>query len=101
MAVARPPQLRPALVGNAGIELRREPVSDLSQQKLQKLIEIEGYKDDIKLLEAIIFDSVCPAICMNPDCDYTAELEPDQHRGWCEECQANTMKSALILANLI
>lgn len=76
-------------------------MSDLSQQKLQKLIEIEGYQDDIKLLEAIIFDSVSPAICMNLHCNYTAELEPDQRSGWCEECQANTMKSALVLADLI
>ena len=78
------PQLRPALTGNAGIELRRQPVSDLSQQKLKKLVEIEGYDDDVALIADAATDSVCPAICMNEGCDYTAEMEPDQDRGWCE-----------------
>jgi len=52
----------------------------------------------------VISDSVSPAICCNPentDCDYTAEMEPDQDRGWCEECNANTVVSALVLAGLI
>lgn len=74
---------------------------DLSQTKLQKLVEIEGFKDDISLFKAVITDSVCPAICMNDGCDYTAEMEPDQDRGWCEVCNTNTMKSALVLAGLI
>jgi len=72
--------------------------------KLQKLLEIEGYVNITELLAACITDSVCPAICCNPenpDCNYTQELEPDQDRGWCTECQANTMKSALILAGFI
>ena len=76
-------------------------MSDLSQTKLQKLIEIEGFQDDISLFEAVVTDSVCPAICMNDGCDYTAEMEPDQARGWCEVCATNSMKSALVLAGLI
>jgi hypothetical protein len=76
-------------------------VSDLSQQKLQKLIELEGYEDDVALIADAVSDSVCPAICMNIGCDYTAELEPDQDRGWCECCSTNSMKSALVLAGII
>jgi hypothetical protein len=76
-------------------------VSDLSQTKLQNLIKIEGFKDDTSLFEAVVTDSVCPAICMNDGCDYTAEMEPDQDRGWCEVCGTNSMKSALVLARLI
>ena len=76
-------------------------MSDLSQEKLKKLVELEGYKDDLTLLEAAVMDSVCPAICMNEGCDYTAEMEPDQSQGWCEVCTTNSMKSALVLANLI
>jgi hypothetical protein len=76
-------------------------MSDLSQTKLQKLVEIEGFKDDISLFEAAVSDSVCPAICMNDGCDYTAEMEPDQHQGWCEVCGTNSMKSALVLGGLI
>jgi hypothetical protein len=76
-------------------------MSDLSQRKLQKLVEIEGFKDDLGLLEATVMDSVCPAICMNECCDHKAEMEPDQAQGWCEVCNANSMKSALVLAGLI
>jgi hypothetical protein len=66
-------------------------------EKLRKLAEIDV--DD--LLERATFDSVSPAICINPGCDYTTEMEPDQTRGWCEECAQNTVQSALILAGLI
>jgi hypothetical protein len=46
-------------------------------------------------------DCASPAICMNEGCDYTAETEPDQDAGFCEECRTNSMQSALILAGLI
>ena len=69
--------------------------------KLQKLLEIEGYINVTELLAACITDSVSPAICCNPDCNYTAEMEPDQDRGFCEECRTNSMKSALVLAGVI
>jgi hypothetical protein len=76
-------------------------MSDLSQQKLKKLIELEGYDDDTDLIAAAVADSVCPAICMNDGCDYTTEMEPDQDRGWCEVCRTNSLKSALVLAGII
>jgi hypothetical protein len=69
--------------------------------KLAKLLEIEGYENIAEMAEAILSDSVSPAICMNEGCDYTAEMEPDQDRGWCDECGTNSMKSALVLAGLI
>jgi hypothetical protein len=55
--------------------------------KLKPLCEIEGFPDEHELFASAINDSVCPAICCNPDsptCDYTAEMEPDQERGWCD-----------------
>ena len=69
--------------------------------KLDKLTEIEGFSNVEDLLEATITDSVSPAICMNDGCSYSAEMEPDQDRGWCEECGTNSMKSALVLAGII
>ena len=69
--------------------------------KLQKLLEIEGYTNITELLEACITDSVNPAICTNDGCNYTAGMEPDQDRGFCEECRTNTMKSAMVLAGVI
>ena len=72
--------------------------------KLQKILEIEGYTNVTDLLAACITDSVNPGICCNPanpSCNYTCEVEPDQDQGWCEECDARTVKSALVLAGLI
>ena len=70
-------------------------------KKLMKLCEIEGCENPHDLLQAVIADSVCPAICMTEGCDYTAEMEPDQDTGYCEVCGGNTMMSALVLAGLI
>jgi hypothetical protein len=73
------------------------------QAKLRKLCEIEGYDDEQELF-AVVADSVCPAICCNPDqpdCDYVEEKEPDSRNGWCEECGRGTMVSALVLGGLI
>jgi hypothetical protein len=69
--------------------------------KLEKLLEIEGYERIEDLMEAILSDSVSPAICMNAHCDFTCEMEPDQDAGYCEECHANTMKAAPVLAGII
>ena len=69
--------------------------------KLMKLCDAEGFESLDDLLQAAAFDSVCPAICMTEGCDYTAEMEPDQDRGYCEACGGNTVTSALVLAGLI
>lgn len=69
--------------------------------KLDKLAEYEGFDDVYDMLEAAAFDSISPAICMSPDCDYTADLEPDQDKGWCEMCEKPSMKSCLVIAGMI
>lgn len=69
--------------------------------KLAALVTIEGFNDAEALLKAVAHDSVCPGICTEPSCDYTAEVEPDQDRGFCEECRTQTVQSALTLAGLI
>ena len=68
--------------------------------QLQKLAEIEGYNDPLDMCYDAVYDSVCPGICTNADCDYTCEVEPDQRAGYCEVCDTNTVKSALILAGV-
>ena len=73
----------------------------LRKEKLQELAGIEGHETITDLLEASTSDSLCPAICMNPGCDNTAEMEPDQSEGWCDVCETNTMVSALVLAGII
>jgi hypothetical protein len=77
---------------------------ELRRAKLAKLCAIEGFDSADDLFAAVVADSVCPAICCNPDspeCDDTAEMEPDQDRGWCEACERQTMVSALVLGGLI
>jgi hypothetical protein len=70
-------------------------------KKLMKLCKVEGYADPLDLIQAVVADSVSPAICMTEGCDHTAEMEPDQQEGYCEACGGNTMVSALILAGVI
>ena len=70
-------------------------------QKLMKLCDIEGFENVEDVLFLSITDSVCPAICMTEGCDYTAEMEPDQEKGYCEACGGNTVVSVLVLAGLI
>jgi hypothetical protein len=69
--------------------------------KLEQLVAIEGYRCLEDLLREAAIDSVCPGICVNTDCDYSTEVEPDQDRGYCESCVTQTVKSALILAGFI
>ena len=73
----------------------------LREATLAKLIESEGYGTLEEMAEAIVSDSVSPAICVEPDCDYTTEMEPDQDAGYCEACGKNTVQSALVLAQII
>jgi hypothetical protein len=54
-----------------------------------------------EFIDAYALDSVSPGICMNPDCDYTTEVEPDQQEGWCEECGTPSVKSGIVLSGLI
>lgn len=69
--------------------------------KLEELAELEGFGNVFDLLEEASTDSVVPGICMNPDCNYTNGVEPDQDKGWCELCNEGTVKSCLLLADII
>lgn len=73
----------------------------LRKQKLKNLVEVGGFADELALISESLLDAVCLAICMNPECSYTEDLEPDQEEGWCPECSANSMKSGLVLAGII
>lgn len=73
--------------------------------KFKTLMDFEGYDDPMDFLEYECMGSGLrvgvPSICMTEGCDYTTDMEPDQDRGWCEECQSNTVKSALVLYGII
>jgi hypothetical protein len=79
----------------------RSLTAEEKRAKLRKLARDEGFPTILSMLEATSGDSVSPAICTEPDCDYSTEMEPDQDRGWCDECSKNTMASALVLAGIV
>ena len=74
---------------------------NLTRPKLVTLAEAEGYADVVDFLEDYAQCSVVPAICIAPNCDHTAELEPDQRAGFCEVCGRPSMKSGLVIAGMI
>lgn len=69
--------------------------------KLENLAQNEGFSTPEQFLQEYAFDSVCPGICINPGCDYTTEVEPDNGKGWCELCGTQTVKSGMVLAGII
>lgn len=71
-----------------------------NQELLERLCEYEGYDDVDSMLEEATVDSVAPGICVEC-CSYTTLVEPDSDSGYCEECNKNTVKSCLILADII
>lgn len=71
------------------------------KDKLKTLCEIEGFEDPMELMELASFEGVAPGICENKDCDYSTNVEPDCHDGWCEECETNSVVSCLILGGII
>ena len=70
-------------------------------QLLSDLANDFGFESTIDMLEAAVVDSVSPGICVTQGCGYTTEVEPDQRAGYCEACDTQTVKSALVLAGLI
>jgi hypothetical protein len=70
-------------------------------EKLQTLAKSEGFEEVEDLLQFSTFSSVVPAICVNPGCDYTTSMEPDQTKGHCEVCGTKTVRSCLVLAGII
>ena len=80
--------------------MRTAVEANLEASKLDLLARDWGMKTS-ELVEEYALDEVVPGICMNPDCDYTTEVEPDQREGWCEECGTRSVQSGIVLAGLI
>jgi hypothetical protein len=79
----------------------RTPVEvNAEASKLDQLASLWGLSLQ-DFIEEYALDDVAPGICMNPDCDYTAEVEPDQREGWCEECDMRSVRSGIVIAGLI
>lgn len=74
---------------------------DERRRKLAQLAEYEGHESVEVMLQACAADSISSAICTDPQCSFTTDMEPDQDRGYCEACEKSTVVSALVLAGLI
>ena len=73
----------------------------MNEEKLEEIVESEGYLNVDDLLAESTYNSVVPGICTNPLCNYITDVEPDQEKGWCHDCVANTIVSCLVLAGLL
>ena len=91
---------RPATQGKKKTSMKAQKGQQTTADKLQQLAGLAGMSIE-ELLQEATGDSVVAGICTNADCDYTAKVEPDQDRGFCEVCGTNTIESALVLAGLI
>ena len=74
---------------------------DERKAKLTKLLTAYGFVSFDDLCLVAFHDTVGPAICTAPSCNYTADMELDQREGYCEACGRNTVQSALIIAGVI
>lgn len=69
-----------------------------NKNKLDKLIQLEGYSNTRIWLEDNMMSGTVKGICFTERCNYTAIVEPDQTHGFCEVCKMRTVKSGLVLA---
>lgn len=68
--------------------------------KLDDLLEAEGLSFD-EYISEYGSENVVPGICMNDGCDFTTNVEPDQQKGWCDDCEQETVCSGIILLGAI
>lgn len=71
-----------------------------TNQALEMLQEQYGSSID-ELMEQATMDSVAASVCMNDNCEFTDEYEPDCRDGHCPNCDTNTVQSILVIAGII
>ena len=69
--------------------------------KLQKLAELLGFETVDEMFDAAVTDTACPGICVNPWCDYTPTVAPDDESGYCPNAARTPCKAVSVLAGLI
>jgi|26BtaG_2_1085354.scaffolds.fasta_scaffold02038_7 uncharacterized OB-fold protein len=65
---------------------------------LNELLDMEGMSGE-EFLEYYAFHGIVPGICKN--CGAVYNYEPDQDKGWCDQCEKNTVVSGLMLMGVI
>ena len=65
----------------------------------QEFLDITGYESINEYLESgEALDSIQLGICK--ECGYSTNVEPDQDKGWCSECDDGTVQSILVILGL-
>lgn len=70
------------------------------EEKLNQLTKNWGYETSESLVADYAFASIVPGICMNENCDYTTDVEPDCRKGHCELCGTKSVESCLSLEGI-
>ena len=61
--------------------------------KALQIAQDEGFDSSLEYAEENIYDSVSMGICLRPDCNFTTEVEPDCHDGFCDLCGSSSVTS--------
>ena len=67
----------------------------------EALLDDVGMDDANEIMEAYAFESVVPGVCKDKECLAVVDVEPDADKGWCPECQNQTIVSCLRLWGVI
>lgn len=68
---------------------------------LREYLEMRCAEDITEVILENEMDSVYEGFCTNDGCEYTTDVEPDCQKGYCENCDTNTVVSILIAAGMI
>ncbi len=77
----------------------KRPVKD--ERKLKFMAKELGYDTINQMLDANYLCGTVPSICWNDDCNNICDYEPDQNRGWCENCNEQSVKSCLVIEGIM
>ena len=77
--------------------MNTELTAEQNVQKLNELINVEGFEDAEQMVNASLVDCDTYGICSNDHCNYTTNVEPDQTAGYCEACGTTTVISGVEL----
>lgn len=66
---------------------------------IDELMDEYGCDSLEEFLDSHCYDNIVPGICR--ECGFVTEIEPDSQKGWCENCDAKAIASALVLLDLI
>lgn len=73
----------------------------ISKKRKLELAAQAEFGDVNEMLETATYDSVATGICLQPECDYTCDVEPDCRDGNCEVCNTATVASCLVIAGVV